>query len=207
VGGSQGGGAIWAANEQAATRAPELKLVGVVALVPAARFAAYADLAAAGTLGPDQRAAYIWMVMALSRGHPDLDVDLYRHGFAAKNWETLSYCFGPRAQARNDAVAQVTAEELKPATTEATNRLRSLLAEMELPQRKTSAPMLVIYAGRDSFLDPAWTRAAIAESCKLGSQIEDIYQPEAGHGTVDISAAVPWLAQRFAGAPPTGGCN
>lgn len=207
VGGSQGGGAIWAANEQAAARAPELKLVGVVALVPAAKFAAYADLAAAGALGPDQRAAYIWMVMALGRGHPELDMDLYRHGSAAKNWETLSYCFGPHAQARNDAVVHVTAEELKPATPEATNRLRSLLAEMELPQRKTSAPMLVIYAGRDSFLDPAWTRAAIDESCKLGSQIEAVYQPEAEHGTVDIAAALPWLAQRFAGALPAGGCN
>lgn len=206
-GGSQGGGAIWAANEHAALRAPELHLVGVVALVPAARFSAYADLAAAGKLGPDQRAAYIWMLMSLARGHPDLNMDLYRHGSAARNWDALSYCFGPRAKERNDAVALVTADELKPATPAATKQLRSLLEEMALPQRRTTAPMLVIYAGRDTFLDPAWTREAIAESCKRGSQIEAVYQAEADHGTVDIASAVPWLAQRFAGTPVTDACK
>lgn len=207
VGGSQGGGAIWAANEQAASRAPELHLVGVVALVPAARFAAYADLAAEGKLGPDQRAAYIWMLMSLSRGHPDLNIDLYRHGSAARNWDTLSYCFGPHAEERNDALALVTADELKPATPAATNRMRSLLEDMALPQHRATAPMLVVYAGRDTFLDPAWTREAIAESCKRGSQIEAVYEAQADHGTANIALAVPWLAQRFAGTPVTGACK
>ncbi|MBJ7387717.1 MAG: alpha/beta hydrolase, partial [Mycolicibacterium sp.] len=43
MGGSQGGGAAWAADEQAAVYAPELNLVGAVGLSPAADVAGLVD--------------------------------------------------------------------------------------------------------------------------------------------------------------------
>lgn len=207
LGASQGGAAVWAADEEAAARAPDLQLVGAVSLVPAANFDAYPDLAAAGKLGPEQRGAYIWLLMSLARGHPSLNLDLYRHGSAARNWQTLSYCFGPHAEERNAALAQVTNDELKPATAEATRRLKALISPMSLPQGRTTAPMLVIYAGHDEFLDPAWTRAAIAAACKTGSQIEADFQPDKGHNGVDVAPAVSWIAARFAGVPVTAKCG
>lgn len=199
MGGSQGGGAVWAANEEAAARAPELHLLGVVALVPAADMTAYADLAAAGTLGPDQTAAYVWMLMAQGRGRPALDMDQFRHGSAKANWQRLSYCYGPHAQERVDALGKITPDELKPASAQAAAQLKALLAGMALPKRRGAAPMLVIYAGRDTFIDPAWTRAAMARSCKMGTPIEAIFQPEKGHGDVDITAALEWMGHRLAG--------
>jgi pimeloyl-ACP methyl ester carboxylesterase len=205
VGGSQGGAAVWAANEEAGARAPELQLIGVVALVPAADFSAYADLAAAGTLGPFQRAAYAGMLYSFGRGTPPLNVDLYRRGSATRNWDTLNDCHA--GQARDDALAQLTNEELKPASPAATRQLKARLEKMALPKARDTAPMLVIYAGRDEFLDPAWTRAAIESACKMGSQIEADFQSDKGHGGVDIASAVPWIARRFAGGPVAAKCG
>lgn len=204
IGGSQGGGAVWAANEQAAVRAPELHLLGAVALVPAADMSAYVDLASAGTLGPDQTAAYVWMLMAQGRGRPGLDLDRYRRGSAARNWQKLSYCYGPHAEERGVALAQIVPDELKPATPADAARMKQIFRTMALPQRKADAPMLVIYAGKDSFIDPAWTRGAMAAACRMGSRIEAIFQPEKGHGTVDIAPALEWLGHRLAGDPLTG---
>ncbi len=207
VGGSQGGGAVWGANEQAAQRAPDLKLLGVVSIVPAADVADYADLAVAGTMGPDQTAAYVWMVMSLGRGRPDFDMALYRRGSAARNWNALSYCYGPHAEERGAALKLIAPDELKPATPRAAARLKAVLREMALPQERAAAPMLVIYAGRDSFIDPTWTRRAMAAACKRGSKVEAIFQPDKEHGTVDIAPALEWLGHRLAGDPVTGTCG
>ena len=206
IGGSQGGGAVWGANEAAATRAPELHLLGVVALVPAADMTAYVDLASAGKLGPDQTAAYVWMLMAQGRGRPAFALDLYRHGSAARNWRALSYCYGPHAQERVDALKQIVPDDLKPSSAAAA-KLKALFADMGLPKRRGAAPMLVIYAGRDSFIDPAWTKGAIARSCAMGTSIQAIFQPDKGHGDVDIAPALEWMGHRLAGDPVTGACR
>lgn len=72
VGGSQGGGAAWAADEQAASYAPELKLVGAVAYVPAADVTGLVDKAVAGTMTTDQSLAFQGIVESLARLHPDV---------------------------------------------------------------------------------------------------------------------------------------
>ena len=54
-------------------------------------------------------------------------------------------------------------------------------------------------AGKDEFFDPEWTRAAITRSCRLGSVIESVYQPDATHGSIDGSTYVDWLGRRMAG--------
>lgn len=207
VGGSQGGGAVWGANEAAAARAPELRLLGVVAMVPAADMTAYVDLAAAGRLGPDQTAAYVWMLMAQGRGRPSLDLDLYRRGSTAANWRSLSYCYGPHAQERMDALAKIVPDELKPASPKAAARLKALFAAMSLPKRRGAAPMLVLYAGRDSFIDPPWIRTAIARACAMGTPVEAIFQPDKGHGEVDIAPALEWMGHRLAGDPVRAPCR
>ena len=39
----------------------------------------------------------------------------------------------------------------------------------------------------------------MARSCKMGTPIEAIFQPEKGHGDVDITAALEWMGHRLAG--------
>ena len=114
VGGSQGGGAAWAADEQAASYAPELELVGAVAYVPAADVAGIVDKAVANTMTADQALAFQGIVESLARLHPDVSRDDYRRGDAAKYWELLSACSGPKVLDRAAAAASVLPGDFKP---------------------------------------------------------------------------------------------
>jgi hypothetical protein len=82
LGGSQGGGAAWAADEQAAIYAPELTLVGAAGLSPAADVKGLVDKAVAGTLTEDQGPVLQGILYSLARQHQDLNLDDYRHGAA-----------------------------------------------------------------------------------------------------------------------------
>jgi pimeloyl-ACP methyl ester carboxylesterase len=206
IGGSQGGGASWAAAEQAPVYAPELDLVAAVNLVPAADIAGYAKMAADQSMTPTQAAAYTAILITQSRAHPDLDMNLYRRGSVAKNWDALAQCYGPRLDDRNRAVQRIKPEELKTSTPEATRKLQTLLEAMAVPKRKTDVPMLVIYVGKDEFIKPEWTKKAIQDACRLGTKIDVDFQADRSHGTFDASRAPAWLQDRLAGKPLAHSC-
>jgi pimeloyl-ACP methyl ester carboxylesterase len=205
-GGSQGGAAAWAAAEQAPTYAPELHLLGAVAFVPPTDFSAYAQMALDGSLNAQQTAAYIAMLASQSRVHPQLDLDLYRRGSVAANWHALLNCSGSDRQQRDDALKQVTMDEVKPATPQAARAFRDLLAKLALPQQRAQAPLLVIYAGKDQFIDPEWTRLAIKKACAMGTRIQAVYQPDKNHGA-DWSMVPEWLQQRLQDRPFQSTCG
>lgn len=206
-GGSQGGAAAWATAEQAVTYAPELQLLGAAALVPPTDFSEYAQMAAEGSFNEFQKAAYIWMLMSQGRVDPKVDLNLYRRGSAAANWQALSYCFGPHEQERAEALQKVTADELKPATPAAMRRMAQLLKAMALPQQAANAPMLVIYAGKDEFIKPEWTRTAIKQACAMGSKIQEVFLADKGHAGPSWGMSTQWLAQRLAGEPFQDTCS
>lgn len=206
VGGSQGGGAAWSADEQAATYAPELDLVGAVALVPAADVSGVVDKAAAGTMGRDQQLAFIAIVESLARLHPELDRDDFRHGPAAEHWPALTACAGPLVAQRDGAAAELRPADTVPATPAAADEVRRLLSQWAIPQQRLSAPLVVVYGDSDEFIDVQWTTAAIARACALGGDVTGDLQAGKGHGDVDVAAQVQWLADRFAGKPVASGC-
>jgi Secretory lipase len=205
-GGSQGGGAVWAADEQAATYAPELNLVGVIAMSPAADVSGLIDKAVTQTMTPDQAPAIFALVESLARLHPDLNRDDYRGGAAAEYWDILTSCSGAKSLDRKAASTQLKASDFVPHTPEAADRLRMLLKQWALPQQRLSAPLSIIYGGRDTIIDPQWTTDAIARACALGDTIVWDLQPDKDHGSVDISNQFAWLADRFAGIPVQNEC-
>ena len=205
-GGSQGGGASWAADEQASTYGPELDLVGAVAYSPAADVSGMVDKAQAHTLTKDQGAGVVAIVESLARLHPDLDRDDYRRGSAAKNWDVLLQCKPPDPAARDRAVEEVVPEEVQPATQAAADRLRQLLSKWALPQRPLSAPLSVAYGGKDTLIDAQWTTDAISRACALGGVVVWDLQADKGHGDVDIGPQLQWVADRFAGKPAPDDC-
>ncbi|MGU3432779.1 lipase family protein [Actinomycetes bacterium M1A6_2h] len=206
-GGSQGGAATWAANEQSVAYAPDLDLVGTVSLVPAADVVGFVQKAQDGTLTGDQNAAYIWLLNRMGATYPDLDLNLYRHGDVAANWDALAVCAGPLAETRSQVLADVKADDLKPSTPEAADRLRAILQEWALPQVKAAAPMIVFYGGDDQFIDAEWTRAAIARACGFGDAIVADFQQDKGHGDIDANASVQWLGERFGDVPAPSNCT
>lgn len=206
VGGSQGGGAVWAADEQADSYAPELDLLGAVAYVPAADLTGLVDKAQEGTLTEDQRLVYIAIVESLARLHSDLNRDDYRRGAAAKYWDVLTACSGPMVADRDAAADEMTSADLLPASPAAADELRALLAEWALPHQRLSAPLSVVYAGQDEFIDEAWTTEAIAQACAMGGNVSWRLEPTKGHGGVDISDHLGWISDRFDGKPVRNGC-
>ena len=205
-GGSQGGGAAWAADEQAAPYAPDLELVGAVAYSPAADVVRIVDKAQAHTLTDDQLPAFLAIVESLARLHPDLDRDDFRRGPAAEYWDVMLSCAGNEAHDRVTALKLVTAQDIEPDTPAAADRLRQLLAHWAVPQRRLSAPLSVVYGGEDTYIDAQWTTDAIARACALGGTVDWDLQPHSGHGDVDITHQFQWVADRFAGKPATNDC-
>ncbi|OBF30423.1 hypothetical protein A5724_24120 [Mycobacterium sp. ACS1612] len=205
-GGSQGGGAVWAADEQAATYAPELDLVGVVAMSPAADVSGIVDKAMSQTLTTDQAPAWFPLVEVLARLHPDFNRDDYRGGAAAKYWDILTSCSGPKSLDRNAAAAELKDTDLMPHSQEAADKMRALLEKWAVPQQRVTAPLSILYGDADTLIDPQWTTDAIGRACALGGPIVWDLQPDKGHGNVDISTQFDWLADRFAGKPVVSEC-
>lgn len=207
VGGSQGGGAAWAVDEQARAYAPDLDLVGALAFVPAADVAGIVDKAQAGTMTSDQQLAFFGIVESLARLHGDVNRDAFRRGVAAAQWDSLTACSGPKAEGRESAAKELTPADSTPTDPTAADRVRQVLRGWAVGDKPLAAPLLVVYAGQDTFIDPQWTTGAVARACALGGTVEAELQPDKGHGDVDVAARVQWLADRFAGEPTTGNCQ
>ncbi|SEH90973.1 Secretory lipase [Mycolicibacterium rutilum] len=205
-GASQGGAAAWSADEQAAGYAPELDLVGAAAIAPAADMSGLVDKALAGTMTIDQTRSLATTLEALARIHPDLARDDYRRGAVAQYWDVLTACRGDVEDRRPEAEGAVRPGDLAPATPQAADRLRGYLRDWAVPQGPLSAPLFVAFGGRDASIDEQWTRDAIARACRIGGTVETQFQPGSDHHDIDVTAALAWLADRFADKPVSGGC-
>ncbi|OZD85785.1 hypothetical protein CH273_03370 [Rhodococcus sp. 05-339-2] len=206
-GGSQGGGAAWAANELADSYAPELDLVGAVALAPGANMVGLVDKAIAGTLTDDQGPLLQWVLESLARRDPALNLDDYRSGRAAQDWAALTGCTPDKAGAREDAVNRLGDRDFAPKSDAAADALRRALAAMAVPQGPASAPMLVAYGDADTYIDAAWTDAALERACGYGDVITIDRQAGRGHGDVNGDAVNQWIGDRFAGVPAQNDCT
>lgn len=205
-GGSQGGGAAWSADEQARDYAPELTLVGAVAVSPAADLTGLVDKAQQGTLTKDQQLGVMAIAESLARLHPDFNRDDFRHGAAAKYWDTLVGCSGPETSYRGDAAKTIELNDVAPSTPEAADRLRRYLTEWALPQKRLSAPLYVWYGGADTFIDASWTAGAIKRACALGGHVVAQFEQDKGHVETDYQDQFQWLTDRFADKPVTNAC-
>lgn len=206
-GGSQGGGAVWAANELAAGYAPDLELVGSASLAPGANMVGLVDKALDGTLTSDQAPLLQWVLESIARAQPDFDLDQYRSGSAAQDWDALTACTQSGASARNDAVARIGDHDFAPATDGAADRLREILARFAVPRQVASAPMLVVYGDADTFIDVHWTDEALQKACALGDVITIDRQPGKGHADIDGDAVNQWIGERFAGDRAANDCD
>lgn len=205
-GDSQGGGAAWAADEQAAGYAPELKLLGALAASPPADMTGIVQKAQDGSLTPEQRGVMQGIVESLARLHPDLDRDDFRTAGAKSYWNVLTDCRPANAYARAQAAAGVGPRDFVPRTPQAADQLRVLLQKWALPQKPLSAPLYVYYGGKDPYIDAEWTAAAIQRACALGGDITIRYDPAGGHNPTDALEAVQWTTDRFEGKPVGNDC-
>ncbi len=207
MGGSQGGGAAWAADEQAASYAPELTLVGAAATSPPTDLSGLVDKAQEGKLTTEQGAVMQAIIESLARLHPDLDRDLYRHGTAKEFWNAMSACSDETAYQRGEAIKRLGPNDFTPDNADAAIHLRDLLSQWAIPQKPLSAPLYVWYGGQDPYIDAAWTEAGIQRACETGGTITVDFDPNGGHNPATGNTVLAWISDRFAGKPATNDCK
>jgi pimeloyl-ACP methyl ester carboxylesterase len=219
VGYSQGGQAVWAANELNSYYGNDLQLEGSVALAPPANVTGVADLVWSGSMTTNQRARFPLFIIGLARYNPDLDEQSFLHGSTEAYRRQLSRCESTDSHSENTPSAPIPwqavvdrlseANDVKPDTPQDVATLRDALRRVALPQRPLDKPMLVINGEHDAVVLPDWIQSAVARSCALGGQIEYLQIPNAGHE--DLLAKVThtvgrWIADRFAGKPAPSNC-
>jgi len=203
AGGSQGGQAVWAANEFSPDYGQGLELLGSVALAPNANITPLADLAFTRKLSADQLGVMPLVIVGLQRAGFLPSGTSFLRGDAAKFQTEILGCQADSAIARS----KIRAEDVSPANEAAADELRHALQMIALPQRPLSAPLLVINGKRDELISPSWVSYAIKQSCEAGGKVQHVEYPDAGHLIVlNDDTALKWLKKRINGDEPESNC-
>ena len=203
IGHSQGGHAALSASELAKEYAPELKLIGTVALAPGSDFDK--------TFGPvDEvvtRVIGAMMLYGATSEHPDLDpADYAGPGLAEKADLVKSECL----DVITVPVAGIPADTFwtkDPLTTEPT---KSMLLANEVGVTKVDAPLLMVAGTTDIQVNFERAKSLYHRLCDLGQETELIVVEGADHGGIipATSARVTaWMQDRLAGKPATDSCG
>ncbi|BBY48985.1 putative lipase [Mycolicibacterium arabiense] len=204
---SLGGMAAWAAADRAGVYGQGLDLMGTLSMAPAADMAGMADAAWNGTLTADQRVAMVFVLQTLKWSNPELDLDRYRRGYTAANWDALLDCLPPDIDDILRVRSKMQNSDLRPETPADRDRLRDLLAQMALPQNKLTTPMMVVYGTQDTLVDVAWFEQAVSRACAQGDHIQIEKSIGQGHSDLDSTYGLPWLRDRLTGQDIPNSCT
>ncbi|WP_238422458.1 lipase family protein [Gordonia sp. 'Campus'] len=192
---SQGGHAVFHANEIAGTYGRGLTLRGTVSMSPALDVAPLADAMAAGTLTEEQIAFLPLVLTGLQTIHPELVIDDYVRGPLREAFGIFLECEDVALVQKQAVVEATRPEDYRPVDAAATDRLRGWLREVSLPQGRAAAPMLIAYSDGDEVIPAPWTAKAIDQACRQGDVITSLRVRNQPHGILDIgSAATDWVA-------------
>ena len=206
-GNSQGGQAVWAADELAGWYGNRLDLVGAVALSPAANVTPLADLAYSHSLTADQQALLPLVVEGLERFNPGLGGHSLLPDLPKEQEDEMFTCQPDARTLRSELLPP---EGIRVADRTTATLLRDALRKIALPQGPLTAPMLVVNGLADKMIPPQWVTAAVNEACQLGSRIQHFEVAGAGHGDLGdqaYDAAANWIRGRFESAPAPSNCG
>lgn len=204
VGHSQGGHAALAAHELAADHAPELDLVGTLALAPAAML----DRVYGGI---DPVVTAILTTMTLYGGaheHPEIDVEDYVTPELAAAADVLET--GCLAEITDALVPLALGGGLFTADPRETEPARSLLLANDVGLVSADAPLFLVSGTTDDRVVIDRVRDLFARLCDTGQVTELLVVDGAGHDdivdeTADRTAA--WLQARLDGEEPVDTCT
>lgn len=206
-GNSQGGQAVWAADELAGWYGTRLDLVGTVALSPAANVTALADLAYGHSLTADQRALMPLVVAGLERFTPGLGGHSLLPDLPKEQEEKMFTCQPDARTLRSELLPP---EGIRVDDQATTTLLRDALRKIALPKGPLTAPMLVVNGLADKTIPPQWVTAAVNEACQLGGRILHVEVAGAGHGDLGdqaYDAAANWVRGRFESVSAPSNCG
>ena len=106
LGYSQGGQAVWAANELNSYYGNDLQLQGSVALAPAVNVTGAAQPCLVGFVDDSPTDSLLMFIIGLARYNPDLDEHSFLHGLEIDYRRQLSHCELPRMNPTRPSSAQ-----------------------------------------------------------------------------------------------------
>ncbi|QMU20914.1 lipase family protein [Gordonia rubripertincta] len=205
---SQGGHAVFRANEIAASYGDGLDLKGTISMSPALDLRPIADAMATGTLTPDQISFLPLILTGLKTVHPELDIDDYLRGPIRETLGTFLQCSDAAIVPKQNIVDRTTPADYRPVDDAATDRLRGWLGEASLPQGRTSGPAMIVYSSADAVILPAWTKRAIEQACGEGDLITTVVVDGQSHGILDVgSSSADWVEAVSEGRPVRDSCR
>jgi acetyl esterase/lipase len=205
---SQGGHAALFTGLNAASYAPDLKLVGVAAAAPATNLA---DLFQADRETSSGRSLTAMTVLSWSRvfGFP-LDSFVEKHAIsrfealAGDCIETIDDFLKEDRDEKALAHSFLTVDPIK------TPELRTIMDRNTPGALPASTPVFIAQGTADDLVRPAITRAYVSTLCRSGAHVKLHTMPGGGHmwaGRDSASAAVDWIGQRFEGRVPPNDCR
>lgn len=204
AGHSQGGQSALFAGELAKSYAPELDVLGVVAVAPAADVEHILPLAGSINGG----AGYLVMgVEGFDAAYPDADAEsvLTPDALAKANVASAA-CAGAVMEAYQ-GVSGPAVLATDPLTIPS---LQTLLHQNSAGNRPAGAPLLIVQGSADTTIPKVLTDAFVVKACAAGDTVDERVYDGATHRTV-IDAArddvVAWLKDRVAGKPAPTTCS
>jgi pimeloyl-ACP methyl ester carboxylesterase len=203
IGHSQGGHAAMSASELAKAYAPELDLVGTVAMAPGSDFDK--------TFGPvDEvvtRVIGAMMLYGATSEHPDLDpADYAGPGLTGKADLVKNECL----DVLTVPVAGIPADQFWKQDPLITEPTKSMLLANEVGVTKVDAPLLLIAGTTDIQVNFERAKSLYRRLCDLGQETELIVVEGADHGGIIPATSgrvTKWMEDRLAGKQATDSCG
>jgi pimeloyl-ACP methyl ester carboxylesterase len=206
---SQGGQASLFTGMVAGTYAPELALLGVAAAAPATDLVALMNDDIDSVGGRNITAMTLWSWQRVFNAAMSKIVD--RRAVPVINRLAQECIEGPFdifiRQRTEKPLEQYFLTVKGPAAMEPWH---SLLSENTPGILPTGIPVFIAQGENDQIVRPKVTQDYVARLCGAGSKVRMLSLPNIGHGRAaqaSTVAAVDWMADRFAGAPPPDDCT
>jgi acetyl esterase/lipase len=206
---SQGGQAALFAGIIVKSYAPELNLVGVAAAAPATDLATLLadDIDTDG--GRNLTAMTLWSWSRVFGAPINQVVDPAAtpvvDRLASECIESIYDILRRRAPTRLLGQTFLSEEDFY-----RTEPWRGLLAENAPGTLPPHVPIFLAQGGADELVRPQVTQHYMRRLCAVGSRVRWVFMPTVGHGLAahnSATAAVQWMADRFAGKSPPSDCS
>jgi pimeloyl-ACP methyl ester carboxylesterase len=208
MGHSQGGHAALFTAAEAPRHAPELELLGTIAMAPGSQIAARLALVMASPRNELALPYVLYVLQSYATTHPEIDLTRILTPQAITHLPDLREQCITHALSTGYWSTAIAKEQFLPNPLLAP--FLAIAARNEPGALRITTPTLVMQGGGDVTVRPQDTDATVQRLCTAGTPLAYSAFPGVDHNGVMVSgasAALDWMRARFAGAAASGNCG